>query len=118
MRKKKEEPAVPKLKIRGKMADAQYWKWRLTIEEMSHAKVVSENAHLKCRLRVLEVEKQQLQLILDRKLYQEKQDLVKQSQLEYTNIKGEIEEELGFSLDGCSINPHTYEVQELPKDEK
>lgn len=112
--KKDTEELPPKLKVRGKMTGEQYWKWRLTIEEGDLAKSKAECAHLKCQLKVLEIEKNNLQLTLSRKNYLESQLTIKQSVNEYAKVKEEIEFELGISLDNCSINPYTFEIQELP----
>lgn len=111
--KRAEEELPPKMKIRGKMSPEQYWKWRLTIEEMSHAKTRANESHLKAQLKVLELEKNNLQLIMARKDYQEKTRLIEEAKVEYDSVKNSIEKELGVQFDGCAINPHTFEIQEL-----
>lgn len=118
-KKKKEEEEelkIEKLKVRGTMSGEQYWRWRTTIEEGDVAKAKAEVSHLKCQMKVLEAERTQLQMTLLRQGYKESQNLVLQAKEEYDNVKKEIEQDLGVSIDGCSINPHTYEVQELPID--
>lgn len=120
--KKKASVSVPKdedfkkFVVRGKLSDANYWKWRLTIEEGSTAKAKSEVAQLRCQLKVEEIEKQKYKLILLQKSFQEAQLNIKQSSEEYDKVKGEIEEEMEISLNGCTINPYTFEVQEIPEE--
>lgn len=107
-----ETPEVQKEGVIGRLSPEQYFKWRLTVEEMDHVKTKVELANMSCLVRKLELEKANLHL------YRAKTTLIPEAQEEYNSVKGEIESELGFSLNDCAIDPYTYSVRELKSKEK
>lgn len=106
------------LEIMGKLSEAQYWKWRLTIEEQVHQKTRQNGANVMCRLKAVELEKCKLEMVILRRGYIDEQAKTAPCKEEYDKVKGEIEKALGISLNGCSIDPYSYEVKLLPKNQE
>lgn len=101
------------LEILGKLPDAEYWKWRLTIEEMEHSKSQLALATANCQVKTLEIEKMKYQLMeLNRKRI-DSGEALKNSKQEYDKVKTEIEKAVGISLAGCVVDPYTFEVKRL-----
>ena len=104
------------LKIIGKMDPEIYWKWRLTIEELDHAKTKANMLQYNCVIKRLEVEKANLELINLRHRYNEGQSALKTAKEEYDKFRDEIELDLKISLSNCVIDGYTYEIKEIEKD--
>lgn len=118
MSKKENKTDKSGSEIIGKLSEAQYWRWRITIEEMDHSKSKQEISHCHCKLKQLEIEKTNLQLVLSRKTFQNSQEAVKLSKEAYDHEKQKIENEVGVSFNGCVIDPHTYEIKKLEEEKK
>lgn len=97
-----------------RLSDAQYWKWRLTIEEMQHAASIRDLRNIECKYKELELQNGQLQLIAMRAKHLEQVKAVEASKAEYDLVKKEIEAQLGISLNQCVIDDQTWEVKKLP----
>ena len=111
------QPLPPPQEFQGtgvRLKDAQYWKWRLTIEEMQHASTTRDLRNLECKYKELEIQKETLHLIVLRGKLQEQVSAVAASKIEYDQIKNEIESDLGISLNNCVIDEQTWEVKKLP----
>ena len=98
-----------------RLKDGQYWKWRLTIEEMQHAATLRDLKQLECKYKELELERGKLELLALREKYQEQVSAVDLAKGEYNSVKSQIEQELGCSLNGCIIDDVTWEVKQIPK---
>ena len=97
----------------NKLTPIQYWKWCNSIEEMNHGKT-------KLRLAISEFEREKL-LVSNHQL---KVELLKvklsdckkdndELELNYKNIKKDIEKELNISLDNCAVDPYDYSIKQL-----
>lgn len=96
-----------------KLKAESYWKWRHKIEEMNHA----DTKLLMSRLQYSHMEKdleiarlKTLQFKQTIKMHEDNQTLAKK---EYEDIKLELENEVGHSLNGFSIDDISYEVRKL-----
>ena len=101
------------LEDKKRLCAADYWEWRCSIEELQHSKTkhLVKQAELQCfknseRIASLEYEVFKYRY----KLFEEQAEC---SQKEYNNFKARLEEKIGFSLNGCSISPDTFEVNKL-----
>jgi hypothetical protein len=125
MRKKKEttapppntQPVPPPADFQPtgiRLTDAQYWKWRLTIEEMQHAASLRDLRNIECKYKELELQNGALQLRELRTKHNDQVKAVEASKSEYDLVKKEIETQLGVSLNQCVIDDLTWEVKKLP----
>ena len=109
-KKKKEEDIVKMskgLEVLGIVPETEYWKWRLTIEEMKHSETKTQVSARDCRIKELELYNQ-------RQRHAQVLGMVPKSKEEYERVKKEIEEVVGFSIKDCVIDPHCFEVRKLP----
>lgn len=97
-----------------RLKDGQYWKWRLTIEEMQHASTTQSLRSLECKYQELQIQNDTLKLSALRSKLQEQVSAVSASKIEYDQVKKEIETDLGISLSNCLIDEHTWEIKRLP----
>lgn len=98
---------------RSSLTAEEYWKWRLTIEEMQHAEAKLHNIKLTAQVmeRDAEIKKLQRQVFGDKiKIFEEK---LADAKKEYESQKEALEKGLGFSLNNCVIDDHTFEVKKL-----
>lgn len=95
------------------LSEVKYWKWRLSIEEMKHARTNSDKAGLEFKMKEMEIQKNQLQLLTLKEGYRLRTTEVHGKMSEYDSIKKEIEDDLGMSLNDCVIDDLTFEVKKL-----
>lgn len=86
----------------------QYWKWRLSIEEMKHAQT-------RCEVARLRVREKELERTVEGHNLKASQREHAHSKEEYTKVKKEIEESLGLSLNDAIIDPYTFQVKHIKK---
>lgn len=89
----------------------QYWKWRFLISEMNKKKAEHETSQKEVKLCEARV---QLMAVRSKDMY----STYLESKKDYDDFKKELEEELKISLSDTAIDPYTYEVRTLPKNEE
>jgi len=97
----------------GQIPPVQYWKWRLSIEEMQHSDTRREVTMMHFRLKEKEIENNTMQLSFLRNKIKEKIADQEKYKTEYDTIVKEIEEELNLTLKDCIIDEYTFEVKKL-----
>ncbi len=84
----------------------QYWKWRLTIEEMNHAE--TKVALLKSKVDIKKLEGALSATYVKDAMVES--DKIKN---EYSIMKKELEQDIGVSMNDAIIDGHTYEVKQI-----
>ena len=100
-----------------KLTPAQYWMWRLTIEEMEHAKTKEKVFRQGLALQLKENENSQLKYGIKTFKLESVTAQTKAAKKEYDNFTASLETELGISLKGKIIDEITFEVKELVEGE-
>jgi hypothetical protein len=100
-----------------KLSHAQFYEWRLKIEEMQHAKVQSELLLQKMRGMEKDIEIQTLRLNIYKNSVKAAQELSKLKIDEYQVHRDKLEKELGVSLKNVTIDEVTFEIRELENNE-
>ena len=109
-----EEHDIEELEVIGQLSDGQYWKWRLTIEEMDHYRTKERAQVLEYKLRETEVELMKSRLALLKPGVQAAHTNKQKAVEEYQKHKSELEEELGLSLNDCVIDEYTFKIKKQP----
>lgn len=112
MAKKKEEAIIPKL------TPAEYWEWRTSISEMSCAKESKVVTELKWELMNRDLEIARLKSAMFRATVEGARGRADIAKQEYENMKKRLEDRLGISLNGKSIDDITYEIRDLEEEVK
>jgi len=97
------------------LSEGQYYKWRLTIEELDHAKTLQSKASLEFKIKQLEYENASLRVRVSTDLLRNGKEGVSIAEKEYQRVKAEIEGALAISLNDKMIDPYTYQVKDVPK---
>ena len=96
-----------------KLTSAQYWEWKCSIEELKSSKLNDKRVHLEQEIMNKEIENRKLKLALYKETVRSARSSVVHMQENFEKIKQRIEEELGMSLQDCTIDPYTLEVKKI-----
>jgi hypothetical protein len=91
----------------------QYWLWRHKIEEMQHAETKLRNKQLTFALMEKDIEIQKHKAIIYKEQIKNAEEKLKTFKEEYEQIKKDLEQSLGMSLNNTSIDDITFEVKML-----
>lgn len=105
--------------IRSALSPVEYWEWRTTIAEME----VEKNKLLRTELEFKLLNKEAEILAVRQQLFlRTRMDAAKTTysnfKQEYERFKGVLEEALGQSLNNKVIDDITFEIKELPDENK
>lgn len=98
------------------LSPAQYWEWRTTISEREVAQEKLKTTSLELNLlhKDAEILAVRTQLFIRSRLESAKSEAGK-AHAEYERFKGELEKDLGQSLNNKLINDVTFEILEAPE---
>lgn len=102
--------------IKTALSPAQYWEWRTTISEREVAQEKLRTASLELNLlqKEAEVLAVRTQLFVRTRLELAKAE-AGSAHAEYARFKGELEKDLGQSLNNKLIDDTTYEIRDAPE---
>ena len=99
-----------------KLSPVQYWEWRCSIEELQHAE--TKVSASKVKLKLMEAESKIKKLEITQFMSQVRALNAQYMKIkeDYFKYKEDLEKDLGFSLDGCAINPIDFSVNKIEED--
>jgi len=102
---------------RPTLSAEQYYRWRLSIEELWHAEKKVQINELRLKLMEKGAELEVAKAALGRATnLQQANQAVAESKQRYNDLKRELETALGVSLDNKAIDEITFEIKEIPRD--
>lgn len=96
-----------------KLTPEQYWKWRYQIEKMWHEEMKLKQKRTFSALMEKDIEIDKLKLQIYKRQITQQETLWSESKSEYEQMKIELENDLGMSLNKCVIDDLNYEVKPL-----
>jgi len=96
-----------------KLSDGQYWEWRTTIGEMDIASRDFDIVKLQYESLMKDQEILKFKSALMRKTLGEHEGKKVAARNEYDRFKKTIEDKIGFSLNGCTIDDVTHQIKKL-----
>lgn len=93
-----------------KLKKSSYWNWRHKIEEMQHADTKLKLVRLTASLMEKEIETMRLKTQIYNQTIKTHEESCAARKKEYGDIKLQLENEIGHSLNNCTIDDVTLEV--------
>lgn len=98
------------------LKESSYWKWRHKIEEMQHSETKLKVTRLSYSAMEKDLEIMRLKANAYQQIVKAASDACSSLKKEYEDIKLQLEEEIGQSLNGCVIDDVTLEVKKINDD--
>jgi len=94
-------------KIKGKMSEVQFLKWRLAIEQMQHASTKAQLQEKTYSVMGKDMEISRMKVALYRPTVNSAVENAKLAEIAYHKVREELEVELGFTLKDTIVNEIT-----------